>query len=217
LISWIKGEIITSWLQNKKFFFLIDCQGLGYEIQVIESLHKNLDKGTIALWIKHVKKEDSDSFFGFERKDERDFFRDLLNIKGIGPQIGMSLLNKFTLNEIIKSLEEKDMTLINTVPGIGPKMSERIFFELKNKCLIFDKNLKNNENTTNFLSNNIEVKLILADIDMTLKSLNYSLKERKETRKHIIENFINNEFLIENDIKKITFEDLLKEALDYLK
>ena len=98
MISWIKGEIITSWLQNQKLFLLVSCQGLGYEIQALNSVEAEFKENNITLWIEHVKREDSELLFGFVEKDERDFFRDLLKIRGIGPQIGMSLLNKYSIN-----------------------------------------------------------------------------------------------------------------------
>ncbi len=74
MISWINGELIESWQTNNKFFVLINCQGLGYEIQILEPLFLNLNTNPtsnkkITLWIKHIKKEDSDLLFGFTSKD----------------------------------------------------------------------------------------------------------------------------------------------------
>mgnify|MGYP001164081770 FL=1 len=211
MISWIRGEIIDSWLQNKKLYVLINCNGIGYEIQVLESLKKVLNNEIITLWIQQIKREDSDTFFGFKLREERDFFRDLLKIKGIGPQIGMSLLNKHDLFEIINSVKNKDEKLFSSVPGIGQKMVARIFLELKNKNLISSdiKNHFNNENNITSLNN--ELKIMIEDIDTALKSLNYSPKERIETI-----NFISNK--LNNDKKSIdlTFESLFKDALDYL-
>ena len=94
MISWIKGELVSSWQANNKFYILINCQGLGYEIQTLASVIFDIDtnkssKKEIILWLKHIKKEDSDMLFGFSTKDQRDFFIQILNIKGIGSQIGM--------------------------------------------------------------------------------------------------------------------------------
>ena len=136
MISWIKGEVVSLWQTNNKFYILIDCNGLGYEIQIQESLFIKLktnqitDKNLI-LWLKHIKKEDSDTFFGFISKEEKDFFNKILNIKGLGSQIGMSILNKFSINEIIDAINTKNKKLIGSVQGIGQKMTERIILELK--------------------------------------------------------------------------------------
>ena len=95
MISWIKGEIISSWLQNQKLFLLISCNGVGYEIQTLNNVDTDSNEKIITLWIEHIRREDSEFLFGFVQKEERDFFRDLLKVRGIGPQIGMSLLNKY--------------------------------------------------------------------------------------------------------------------------
>ena len=133
MISWIKGELISSWEYSHRLYVLLNCQGIGYEIQILQELPSNSLNKELILWIHHVKREDSDSFFGFKHKEERDFFREILQIKGIGPQIGMNLLKRYKLNEIMKSIVENNKNLISSVPGIGQKMTERIFLELKNK------------------------------------------------------------------------------------
>jgi len=220
LISWIKGEIITSWEQNQKFYVLINTFGLGYEIQTLKSL-KKIHNQEIILWIHQIKREDLDFYFGFISKEERDFFRDLLRIKGIGPQIGMSLLSKYSLSDIIKTIINENKKLLNSVPGIGQKMTDRIFFELKNKF-----NNKNNsymeENKQNLSENNkdpinnSEFKLKLDDINLTLNSLAYSKKEIEKTTNSLLENIKMGHFTHEEINKKFTFEILLKEALNIL-
>ena len=138
MISWIKGVLVSSWKTNHKFYILINCQGLGYEIQTLESVivdinKKKVSEKEIVLWLKHIKKEDSDMLFGFISKDQRDFFIQILNIKGIGSQIGMSLLNKFSLKQIIYAIRNNDKNAISSVQGIGQKMTDRIILELKSK------------------------------------------------------------------------------------
>ena len=138
MISWIKGELVSSWQANNKFYILVNCQGLGYEIQTLESVILDINKITkkeIILWLKHIKKEDSDMLFGFNSKEQRDFFIQILNIKGIGSQIGMSLLNKFSVNQLINAISNNDKKSISSVQGIGQKMTDRIILELKSKVI----------------------------------------------------------------------------------
>ena len=183
MISWINGELIDSWQTNNKFFILVNCRGLGYEIQILESIFLKLksnqiSKKNIVLWLKHIKKEDSDSLFGFISKDQKDLFIEILSVRGIGSQIGMSLLNKFSINEIINAIETKNKELICSIPGIGNKMSERLILELKSK--LNTKFLVKNETFTNELHpENIEVRSMLEDLEITLHSLNYPKKEVK--------------------------------------
>ena len=138
MISWISGKLVESWQTNQKFFVLINCQGLGYEIQILESLFLNLKTNqssnkNITLWIKHIKKEDSDLLFGFTSNDQKNFFNDILEIRGIGSQIGMGILNKFSISEVINAIKTQNKKLICSVPGVGQKMSDRIILELKSK------------------------------------------------------------------------------------
>ena len=219
MISWIKGELVSSWQTNNKYFVLINCQGLGYEIQTIESIFNKINTSNkvekeIVLWIKHIKKEDSDLLFGFITKDQRDFFVEILNIKGIGSQIGIALLNKLSLNEIINAITQNDKKLISSVQGIGQKMTERIILELKSK-LITKQNQKEDIDKCVFLTNNPELTSILNDIEITIKSLSYNTKDIKNANQLLIKGVKNKNFLVQGK-DNITFENLLKEAMNYL-
>jgi len=219
LISWIKGELVDLWQTNNKFYIVINCQGLGYEIQILESIYIKLKKNEIAhqnmvFWLKHIKKEDSDLLFGFKGKEQKDFFVEILKIRGVGSQIGMSLLNKFSIDEIINAIDSKDKKLISSVQGIGQKMTERIILELKNKSKMKIKDSEKEKNS-DYLKENNELNSILQDIDLTLQSLNYTNKEIKKLIPILVNEIKNkkNEML-END--KISFEYILKLAMNHL-
>ncbi|RCL49555.1 MAG: Holliday junction branch migration protein RuvA [Prochlorococcus sp. MED-G72] len=216
MISWIKGELVSSWQANNKFYILINCQGLGYEIQTLGSVIFDIDtnkssKKEIIIWLKHIKKEDSDMLFGFNSKEQRDFFIEILNIKGIGSQIGMSLLNKFSVNQLINAISNNDKKSISSVQGIGQKMTDRIILELKSK-VITKQIEKENLNGNNFLEENKDLDSIFKDIDLTLQSLNYPKKEIKNLFPKLIKNIKNSSL----EKKSISFENLLKEAMNYL-
>ena len=215
MISWIKGEIIDTWTQSKKFYVLINCQGLGYEVQILEPLKEDFDKNIITLWLHQIKKEDSDLFFGFRDKEKRDFFRDLLQVKGIGPQIGMALLNKYELNQIFNSVINKDNSLFNSVPGIGQKMTERLFLELKNKIKVTE---QMEEDFNKQINHEIrkEIKNLIDDLDLALKSLSYSSKERKKTLDFILNKIDKANLSKQKLLSSFSFEILLKESLDFL-
>ena len=218
MISWIKGELVSSWQANNKFYILINCQGLGYEIQTLESVIFDIDTNKISekeiiLWLKHIKKEDSDMLFGFNSKEQRDFFIQILNIKGIGSQIGMSLLNKFSLNQLTTAITNNDKKSISSVQGIGQKMTERIILELKSKVITIQNNKDNLDN--NLLEDNKNLNSIFKDIDLTLQSLNYPKKEIKNLFPKLIDDIKNNS-ISTLEKESISFENLLKEAMNYL-
>ena len=121
MISWINGDLVELWQINQKFFVLINCQGLGYEIQILESFFLKLrtnqiSNKNITLWIKHIKKEDSDLLFGFTSKDQKNFFIEILSIRGVGSQISMGILNKFSINEVINAIKTQNKKFLISLP-----------------------------------------------------------------------------------------------------
>ncbi len=216
MISWINGELVESWQTNQKFFVLINCQGLGYEIQILESFFLKLKTNQISnknitLWLKHIKKEDSDLLFGFTSKEQKNFFIEILSIRGVGSQIGMGILNKFSIGEVINAIKRKDKKLICSVPGIGQKMSDRLILELKNKFkseIQFEEEKAKDE----FEIKDPEINKIIEDLQLTLQSLNYKNKEIKT----ILPIIINEVDFPAKKEKNLSFENLLKLAMNYL-
>ena len=216
MISWISGELIEFWQTNQKFFVLINCQGLGYEIQILESFFlklkkKNISNIKITLWIKHIKKEDSDLLFGFTSKDQRNFFIEILSIRGVGSQIGMGILNKFSISEVINAIKTQNKKLICTVPGIGQKMTERLFLELKNKFKN-ELQIEEEKSEVDFQIKNNEIKQMMDDLKLTLQSLNYTKNEIKNILPIIMKE---TDGLTKKE-KNTSFEVLLKLAMNYL-
>ena len=216
MISWISGELVELWQTNQKFFVLINCQGLGYEIQILESLFLKLKTNQISnkkitLWIKHIKKEDSDLLFGFTSKSQKNFFIEILNIRGVGSQMSMGILNKFSITEVINAIKTQNKKLICSVPGIGQKMSERLILELKSKFKNEIK-LEEEKGKDEFEIKDPEINKILEDIQLTLQSLNYKNKEIKNILPIIIKEID----LIDNKENNLSFESLLKLAMNYL-
>ena len=216
MISWINGELVELWQTNQKFFVLINCQGLGYEIQILESFFLKLKTNQISnkkitLWLKHIKKEDSDLLFGFTSKEQRNFFIEILSIRGVGSQIGMGILNKFSISEVINAIKTQNEKLICSVPGIGQKMSDRLILELKNKFkseIQFEEEKAKDE----FEIKDPEINKMIEDLQLTLQSLNYKNKEIKTILPIIINEV---DFLAKKE-NNLSFENLLKLAMNYL-
>ncbi len=216
MISWINGELVELWQTNQKFFVLINCQGLGYEIQILKSFFLKLKTNQISnknitLWIKYIKKEDSDLLFGFTSKDQKDFFIEILNVRGVGSQIGMAILNKFSINEVIKAIKTQNKKLICSIPGIGEKMSDRIILELKNK---FKSEMQFEEEKVKyeFEINDPEIIKMMEDLKLTLQSLNYKDKEINT----ILPILIKEVDLLSKKENNLSFENLLKLSMNYL-
>jgi len=216
LISWINGEFVEIWQTNQKFFVLINCQGLGYEIQILESFFLKLktykkSNKKITLWIKHIKKEDSDLLFGFTSKDQKNFFIEILSIRGVGSQIGMGLLNKFSINEVFNAIKTQNKKLICSVPGIGQKMSDRLILELNSK-LKSEIQFEPEKGKDEFEVIDPEINKMMEDIQLTLQSLNYKNKEIKT----ILPILIKEVDIVDKKENNLSFENLLKLAMNYL-
>ena len=216
MISWINGELVELWQTNQKYFVLINCQGLGYEIQILESFFLKLKTNQISsqniiLWIKHIKKDDSDLLFGFTSKEQKNFFIEILSIRGVGSQIGMGILNKFSISEVINAVKNQNKKLICSVPGIGQKMSDRLILELKSK---FKSELQFEEENVKdqFETKDPEINKMMQDLQLTLQSLNYKNKE-VETILPIILKEVD---LLPKKENNLSFENLLKLAMNYL-
>ena len=216
MISWINGELVDLWQTNQKFFVLINCQGLGYEIQILESFFLKLKTNQISnknitLWIKHIKKEDSDLLFGFTSKEQKNFFIEILSIRGVGSQIGMGILNKFSIGEVINAIKTQNKKLICSVPGIGQKMSDRLILELKSKFkneILFEEE----KNKDKLEIKDPEINKMMEDLQLTLQSLNYKNREIKT----IFPTLIKEVDLLAKKENNLSFENLLKLAMNHL-
>ena len=216
MISWISGELVELWQTNQKFFILINCRGIGYEVQILESCFLKLKTNQISnknitLWLKHIKKEDTDLLFGFTSKDQKHFFIEILNIRGVGSQIGMGILNKFSISEVINAINTQNKKLICSVPGIGQKMSERLILELKskfkNELQIKEEKIKDESQ-----SKENEMNKMVSDLKLTLRSLNYTKHEIKS----ILPIIIKETDVLSKEDKNASFEILLKLAMNHL-
>ncbi|MEI6478979.1 MAG: Holliday junction branch migration protein RuvA [bacterium] len=168
MISYIKGTILSK--EEKSLVILVS--GIGYKISSpAEVVGRVKIDSEIELWIHHHIREDSSDLYGFEKKDERDFFETLLGISGIGPKSAINILNVATINDLKKAVSTADTSHLIKVSGIGKKMAEKIVLELKGKF--------SNDDTVSLKS---EVEAIEA-----LKALGYSQRESREALKAIPE------------------------------
>lgn len=114
---------------------VIECFGVGYEVQMtrngISALAAQGDNAFV--YIHMIVREDSIELFGFCNVSERDSFKTLLGISGIGPKAAAAVLSEFTPGELAAAVATGDTALITRAQGIGPKAAQRIVLELKDK------------------------------------------------------------------------------------
>ena len=114
---------------------LVDCHGVGYEVDVPMSTFYNLpavgDK--ISLLTHFVVREDAQILYGFGSAGEREAFRQLIKISGVGPRTALSLLSGLSVADIAQAVTVQDASRLVKIPGIGKKTAERLLLELKGK------------------------------------------------------------------------------------
>lgn len=114
---------------------LVDCHGVGYEVDVPMSTFYNLPGvgEPVSLLTHFVVREDAQILYGFASAGEREAFRQLIRISGVGPRTALSVLSGMSVAEIAQAVTAQDAGRLVKVPGIGKKTAERLLLELKGK------------------------------------------------------------------------------------
>jgi len=114
---------------------IIDCNGVGYEVQVPMSTFYNLPEAgaRISLLTHFVVREDAQVLYGFAAAPEREAFRQLIKISGVGPRTALAVLSGLSVAELSQAVTRQEGGRLIKVPGIGKKTAERLLLELKGK------------------------------------------------------------------------------------
>ena len=114
---------------------LVECNGVGYEVQVPMSTFYNLPPqgSAVSLLTHFVVREDAQVLYGFETANEREAFRQLIKISGVGPRTALSVLSGMSVAELAQAVTLQQAARLIKVPGIGKKTAERLLLELKGK------------------------------------------------------------------------------------
>jgi Holliday junction DNA helicase RuvA len=196
MISWLKGEKVHTWKISSRKGVVLNVGGVGYEIQL---LPKQIDKAEVLnefeLWIHQIDREDGTSLYGFIEVNQRDLFREIISVNGIGPQIGMAMLEEFEVPQLVNAIENKESNLLTKTQGIGKRIAERLIVELRNKLQRFTDNDKTIHENKNDIEANQFYKYI-DEIYLILNSLGYVDNEIKESIKIITINEKENSLLL---------------------
>jgi Holliday junction DNA helicase RuvA len=114
---------------------LVDCNGVGYEVHVPMSTFYNLPElgSKLSLLTHFVVREDAQILYGFASAQEREAFRQLIKISGVGPRTALSVLSGMSVAELAQAVTLQEAGRLVKVPGIGKKTAERLLLELKGK------------------------------------------------------------------------------------
>ena len=190
MITQLKGRMV----EKSPTELVIDCNGVGYLVNIsLNTFSKLTDSESISLFTHLQVKEDSHTLFGFFEKTERNLFRQLISVSGIGASTARTMLSSLSPNEIQSAIVSGNVSTIQSVKGIGLKTAQRVIIDLKDKVSLVSENDQfigniNNTNQDEALS--------------ALEVLGYS---RKQTSR-LIEMLLNNS-------PELSVEELIKGAL----
>ncbi len=129
------GRLTGNLLEKRPPLVLLDVQGVGYEVDVPMSSFYNLPAvgERVTLLTHFVVREDAQLLYGFLTAKERDAFRVLIRITGVGPKLALSVLSGLSVDELAQAVALQETSRLTRVPGIGKKTAERLLLELKGK------------------------------------------------------------------------------------
>lgn len=179
MISYLKGkkvEIVKT-TQNR-LFLILEVNDIGYEMQIYSRFARQLDQEenqSIQIFTHLQIQEDKQILYGFPSAAERDLFRQLVAVSGIGMQLAIALIDTLGISELVSAIVTSNIPTLTKTPGVGKKTAERIALELKTKLAQWHK------------LSGVEVqqpKAVFApqpeikeDLEMTLLALGYSNEE----------------------------------------
>ena len=129
------GRIAGILLEKTPPRLLVDCAGIGYEIDVPMSTFYHLPEAgqPIVLLTQLIVREDAHQLYGFSKADDREAFRALLKVAGIGTRTALAILSGMQVADLAQAINQQDSARLVKIPGIGKKTAERLLLELKGK------------------------------------------------------------------------------------
>ncbi len=129
MIAHINGRLI----EKTPTFVVIDCNGVGYKLNISLQTYSAIKHESCKLLTHLAVKEDSHTLYGFFTSEERDLFRQLISVSGVGPSTARIILSTYSADEIVHYIISADVAAIQNVKGIGGKTAQRIIIDLKDK------------------------------------------------------------------------------------
>mgnify|MGYP001482019476 CR=1 FL=1 len=169
MIGLIRGNII----QKQPPLLTVDVQGVGYEVFTPMNTFYNItdDQQTITLITHLIIRDDHHALYGFQTHAERELFRNLIKVNGVGPKLALTILSGMDNKQLATNIINDNVTALTKIPGIGKKTAERLIIEMRGKL----EESVNNQVDTGKINTNQR----LEDAIRALNSLGYKPQEAK--------------------------------------
>jgi Holliday junction DNA helicase RuvA len=208
MISFLIGEKIEIIKTiNNRFILILNVNNIGYELQLSSRYARQLELETtknIKVFTHLQIKEDQQVLYGFFSAPERDLFRQLISVSGIGAQLAIALLDTLDIEQLVQAIVIGNIRLLSKTPGVGQKTAERISLELRTKLGQY----RSVVGMTDHQAKTMPSLAILEDLDMTLLALGYTNDEIQQAVSVLSQD---NLMLKNNNV-----EEWIREAIAYL-
>lgn len=175
---------------------IIDVNNIGYEINMPESDILSLNIGdSIKIYTYLNVREDDMRLFGFKTNESLEFFKKLITVSGVGPRVALGIISNVDVESLGVAIATENVAALKSVPGIGPKMAQKIIFELKDKVLK-DKTEKISATLKQNNSKNVEEAITALEV------LGYNQRQIKE----VVSRLDLSDDSVENIIRKVLKE-----------
>lgn len=132
MITHLRGRLI----EKNPTYLIVECGGVGYLAHVsLNTFSKIKDEESVFIYTYLSVKEDSQTIYGFAEKLEREIFKLLISVSGVGPSIARTMLSSMSTHEIQQAIAAGDVAIIQSVKGIGAKTAQRVIIDLKDKIV----------------------------------------------------------------------------------
>lgn len=208
MINYLKGKAIEV-VKNtsNRLVLILEVQHMGYEIQIPSRLARSLslDSEELVQIFTHLQiRDDLMILYGFATSSERDLFRHLVSVSGIGAQLAIALIDTLGLADLVQAIVTGNTRILSKTPGVGQKTAERISLELKTKLAQWRESAGITV-TSSAVMPSLEIQ---EDVEMTLVALGYTNKEIEQALTAISQDDLM--------LKNPNSEDWIREAITYL-
>lgn len=198
MYEYISGRLI----EKSPTRVIIDINGVGYLIQISVTTHADLPVlgELVKLLTYFIVREDAQILYGFSTEEERELFKLLISVNGIGPKMAMSILSGLSLSELKRAIVEGLLPVLTGISGVGKKTAERIIIELRERVV-----LDRRESASASIERETEDG-ITGDAIRALIQLGYKKQNAKEAIQRVLK----------NSSEKVTIEELVRASLKYV-
>lgn len=175
MYDYLKGNIVKE-IAN---YIVLDVNGVGYKIYT-SNPYAFKDSNDIKVFVYNHIREDENTLYGFKSEEERDLFLRLIDVKGLGPKMAITILASCSINGLVDAIDRENVLYLKKVPKVGEKLARQIILDLKGKLASVEENNDSSSELVLALEalgyKTVDIKAVVSKIDNTL-NIEMQIKE----------------------------------------